>query len=55
MSAEPTPIFLHITPDPDACDHDFQGWREFADGRGGETVCSKCGMGAMAYSLRTAP
>lgn len=34
-------------------EHDFKGWREFEDGRGGETVCSKCGMGAMAWSLRT--
>lgn len=32
--------------------HDFKGWREFDDGRGGETVCAKCGMGAMAFSLR---
>lgn len=35
------------------CDHDFKGWREFADGRGGETVCGKCGIGAVAWSLRT--
>lgn len=33
------------------CKHDFQGWREFTDGRGGEAVCTKCGMGAMAHSL----
>jgi hypothetical protein len=38
-------------PKADACDHDFRGWREFADGRGGEQVCSKCGMGAMAHTL----
>lgn len=43
-------VFVHVTP---KCDHDFQGWREFADGRGGETVCTKCGMGAMSWSLRT--
>jgi hypothetical protein len=35
------------------CAHYFQGWRELADGRGGESVCTKCGMGAMAWSLRT--
>ena len=35
------------------CEHDFQGWREFDDGRRGEQVCSKCGIGAMAWSLRT--
>ncbi|QTH19747.1 hypothetical protein HRJ34_15365 [Rhizorhabdus wittichii] len=33
------------------CQHDFQGWREFSDGRGGERVCTKCGMGAMAHTL----
>jgi hypothetical protein len=46
-------IFFHAMPKPDACDHDFTGWREFEDGHGGEQVCSKCGMGAMAYSLFT--
>jgi hypothetical protein len=44
-------VFLHITPKPDACEHDFQGWRDFPDGNGGERVCAKCGMGAMAHSL----
>ena len=42
--------FVHMTP---ICDHDFQGWREIDGGRGGETVCTKCGMGAMSWSLRT--
>lgn len=37
----------------DQCEHDFKGWREFEDGLGGETVCSKCGMGAMHHSLWT--
>lgn len=32
--------------------HDFQGWREFEDGLGGETVCAKCGMGALEYTLK---
>lgn len=44
-------IFIHVTPKADACEHDFQGWREFEDGRGGERVCTKCGMGAMAHTL----
>ena len=35
------------------CEHDFQGWRDHPDGRGGEQVCAKCGIGAMAWSLRT--
>lgn len=35
------------------CNHDFVGWREFADGRGGERVCRHCGMGAMEWSVRT--
>ena len=46
-------LFIHTTPKPDNCDHDFQGWREIDGGRGGEQVCTKCGMGAMEYSLRT--
>ena len=46
-------VFFHATPKADACDHDFTGWREFSDGNGGEQVCSKCSMGAMAYSLAT--
>lgn len=45
--------FVHVSPSPDTCDHNFTGWREFDDGLGGERVCSKCDMGAMAYSLRT--
>jgi len=36
------------------CEHDFQGWRAFINGGGGETVCKRCGMGAMSHSLRTA-
>lgn len=38
------------------CEHNFEGWRDLmdADGNvlGGETVCSRCGMGAMSHSLR---
>ena len=33
------------------CDHNFQGWREHADGLGGEQFCSKCGLGAMAHTI----
>lgn len=33
------------------CDHDWGGWREFDDGGGGEQVCKKCGLGAMAHTL----
>ena len=36
------------------CEHDFQGWRAFINRGGGETVCKRCGMGAMSHSLRTA-
>lgn len=45
--------FFYIAEKPDACEHDFKGWRPFEDGTGGETVCSKCGMGAMHHSLMT--
>jgi hypothetical protein len=33
------------------CAHEWGGWRDFEDGRGGEQVCKKCGLGAMANSL----
>jgi hypothetical protein len=49
-------VFFHSSPKPDACDHDFKGWVDLRDeeGRvcGGTTVCTKCGMDAMSYSLR---
>lgn len=32
--------------------HDFQGWRSSPDGLGGEQVCKKCGVGAIAWSMR---
>lgn len=35
------------------CQHEFGGWRIFEDGRGGEQVCSRCGMGAMSHTLHT--
>jgi len=44
-------IFVHASPKPSACKHDFQGWRQFDDGNGGEQVCTKCGIGAMAHTL----
>jgi hypothetical protein len=37
------------------CLHDFQGWREFENGLGGEQVCTKCGLGAMAWTLANDP
>ena len=51
-SIKPERTFFHATPDPKACKHEFKGWRELPDGNGGEAVCSKCGIGAMAYTLR---
>ena len=33
------------------CEHEWGGWRPFDDGRGGEQVCKKCGLGAMAHTL----
>ena len=33
------------------CQHEFAGWREFEDGRGGEQFCQRCGLGAMSHSL----
>lgn len=37
------------------CEHEWGGWQEFDEGRGGEQVCQLCGMGAMHHSLRTGP
>lgn len=56
----------HTTFDPNACycacgdggpcEHQFEGWRDIEDDEGnvcgGETVCSRCGMGAMSHSMR---
>jgi hypothetical protein len=35
------------------CEHQFDGWREFEDGLGGEQFCQRCGMGAMPHSMNT--
>lgn len=37
------------------CQHEFEGWREFDDGHGGEKVCKRCGLGAMSHDLRFMP
>jgi len=54
-NSKPGRIFVHAKRDPLVCtddkQHEFTGWREFEDGRGGETVCKHCGMGAMEYIL----
>lgn len=52
---EDSHFFFHAAPAPDYCKHEWGGWRDFEDGRGGEQVCKLCGMGAMAYTLRTGP
>ena len=36
---------------PPPCEHEFGGWRDFDDGRGGEQFCQKCGLGAMNWSM----
>ena len=45
--------FLSKRPPP--CEHEFGGWREFEDGRGGEQFCQRCGLGAMAHTMRNLP
>jgi len=56
------PSNVYTTFNPDACycacpkgpcEHDFQGWRDFEDGSGGERICSRCGCGAMHHGLMT--
>lgn len=58
---------IHSSFDPNACycacgnggpcEHNFQGWQDIEDESsnicGGETVCERCGMGAMSHSLRS--
>lgn len=44
-------LFIHIAENH--CDHEFSGWREFENG--GEQFCQKCGLGAMAHSMRYLP
>jgi hypothetical protein len=42
-------------PFDDPRSHDFQGWEEFDDGRGGTTVCTRCGISAFSHAMRYAP
>ena len=42
-------------PYHDPRSHDFKGWVEFDGGRGGTTVCTRCGITSFAHSLRYAP
>ena len=42
-------------PFDDPRSHDFQGWVEFDEGRGGTTVCTRCGISAMSHAIRYAP
>jgi len=34
------------------CEHNWEGWREIENG--GERFCTRCKMGAMSHTLRTA-
>lgn len=42
-------------PFDDPRSHDFQGWMEFDEGRGGTTVCTRCGITSFAHAMRYAP
>lgn len=50
MTRPPAPVRA-AQPLDARCKHDFAGWRDFADGNGGERFCQKCGLGAMAHTL----
>lgn len=43
-------LFFHATK-KNECAHEWGGYRAFEDGNGGEQVCKKCGLGAMAHTL----
>jgi hypothetical protein len=55
----PGRLTFHAIFSGEFCAHDFQGWRDHKDDQGrivgGEQVCTKCGMGAMHYSIMTGP
>jgi len=42
-------------PFDDPRSHDFQGWKEFDDGRGGTSICTRCGISALSHAIRYAP
>ena len=43
-------VFLHMTPKPDACEHQWDG--PYVDIENGTSItCSKCGMSAYQHSL----
>jgi hypothetical protein len=42
-------------PFDDPRSHDFQGWEEFEDGRGGTTVCTRCGITSFSHAMRYGP
>lgn len=56
MGGQNQDVFIHIAPKAELCldgaEHQFTDWRDFPDGRGGEQICAKCGLGAMEHSLR---
>jgi len=42
-------------PFDDPRSHDFKGWQIFDEGRGGTTVCTRCGITAFDHAMRYAP
>ncbi len=42
-------IFFHCAPKANTCVHDWGAGRDFSTD--GEQVCTKCGMGAVRFSL----
>lgn len=53
---DPHACYCSCGADENLCEHNFSGWRDIVDEdgavRGGEAVCSRCGMGAMSHSMR---
>ena len=52
-------FFIHETTGQEVCKdgkpHQWAGWREFEDGRGGTQICSVCGISAFEHSMRYGP
>lgn len=52
---EPHSTTIPCENEADPRKHDFQGWVEFDDGRGGTTFCSQCGITSFIHAMRYGP
>ena len=53
MSEKDPKVTVFVCPTLD--EHDFSGWRDDPDGRGGSVICVRCGLRAMDADLLRLP